>query len=84
MNKNVYVDTIIVKDKFISNDTQNDYYIVTDINNKTYAINNNDMGYDKQMYNTIKVGEKYRVTMRESPNDTNMNIYILQVHNDTG
>lgn len=84
MNKNVYVDTIIVKDKFIGNDTQDDYYIVTDMNNKTYVINNNDVGYDKQIYNTIKVGEKYRVTMRDSPNDTSMNIHILQVHNDTG
>ena len=47
-------------------------------------IDNNDMGYDKQIYNTIKVGEKYRVTMRDSPNDTSVNIHILQVHNDTG
>lgn len=84
MDKNVHVDTIIVKDKFIGNDTQDDYYIITDMNNKTYIIDNNDMGYDKQIYNTIKVGEKYRVTMRDSPNDTSMNIHILQVHNDTG
>ena len=84
MNKHVYVDTIIVKDKFIGNDTQDDYYIVTDMNNKTYVIDNNDIGYDKQIYNKIKIGEKYRVTMKNLPNDTNMNIHILQVHNDTG
>lgn len=84
MDKNVHVDTIIVKDKFLGNDTQDDYYIITDMNNKTYVIDNNDIKYDKQIYNTIKIGEKYRITMRDSPNDTNMNTYILQVHNDTG
>lgn len=80
-DSNIHTASIVVADKFISNNTYDDY-IVIDTKNKTYVINNNDNNYDKRMYDAIKIGNKYEITIRDpAPNDINQIIYILQVHN---
>ena len=72
-SNNIYPDIIVIKDKF-----NNGEYIVIDINNKTYNIDNNDA----KIFNKIEIGQKYRVIIEEPIQDTN-HAYILQVHNDT-
>lgn len=80
IDSHVHTTSVVVTDKFISNNTYDDYIII-DSNNKTYVINNNDNNYDKRMYDSIKVGNKYDITIRNpAPNDINQIIYILQVH----
>lgn len=80
-DSHIHTISIVVADKFISNNTYDDY-IVIDSNNKTYVINNDDNNYDKRMYDSIKVGNKYEITIRDpAPTDINQIIYILQVHN---
>lgn len=81
MNSHIHTSTIVVQDKFISNNTYDDYIII-DANNKTYVINNNDNNYDTRLYDAIEVGHKYTITIRDpAPEDVNQIIYILQVHN---
>lgn len=84
-SNNIHTDTIVIKDKFIGNDTRDDCYIVTDINGKTYVIDNNNLAYDKKIFNSLTIGTQYKVTIKTpNPNDSDKNVYIMQVHNDTG
>lgn len=83
MDNHVHSDTIIVKDKFIGKDMYDDCFIITDMNNQTYLISNNNKDYDKRLFDNITIGQKYRVTVKESMNNNNdINTYIIQVHDD--
>ena len=81
IKSHVHTDSITVANKYISNNTYDDYVIV-DSKNKTYVINNDDNNYDKRIYDAINIGNKYDITVRDpSPDDVNQIVYILQVHN---
>lgn len=68
-----------VADKYISDDLEHHYIVVSD-NNYTYIVDNDDFG--EKVFNKIKTGSHYHFIVRLPYNDKE-NIHIIQVYNAT-
>lgn len=78
---NFHTDYIVVQNKSTVN---YDFYIITDISNKSYIINSNNDNYDKKLYDMIEIGQRYKVVLQDpKATDINQTTYIIQAYNDT-
>lgn len=68
-----------VADKYVSNDFDHHYIIMSE-DNYTYIINNDDFG--KGVFNKIKTGSHYHFIV-QLPENNKDNIHIIQVYNAT-
>lgn len=85
-NSHVHTESITVIDKLYGDNPYSDYYLIIGDNNKTYSIVNHDDGYGREMFNNIKVGQTYKIVVKEPELiDINQFPHIMQVYgNDTG
>ena len=74
-----YVDAIVA-DKYINNDSEHYYIIVSQDGNLFDIVNITD---NDKLYNQIIVGQKYRFVTKEPYSVDDKYIHILQVHNGT-
>ena len=74
-----YVDAIVA-DKYINNDSEHYYIIVSQDGNLFDIVNITD---NDELYNQIVVGQKYRFVTKEPFSVDDKYIHILQVHNGT-
>ena len=74
-----YVDTIVA-DKYINNDSEHYYIVVSDDGDVFDIVNITD---SEGIFNQISVGEKYRFVTKEPYSVDDKYIHILQVHNGT-
>ena len=79
-NKNPIEDMKVFEDKY--NDS-NHYYVIC-ANNTTLTIDGHGDDYNKELWDSIEVGKKYRFIIKD-PELTDINIYpnIIQIHNVT-
>lgn len=79
-NKQIsYVDAVVA-DKYINNDSEHYYIIVSQDGNLFDIVNITD---NDKLYNQIVVGQKYRFITKEPFSVDDKYIHILQVHNGT-
>ena len=83
-DNNIYTEKVVVMDKYHDNNEKGDVFLVKTDDNKTYSIINNEDNYGQRMFNSIQIGKKYELVLRE-PDITDFSpyTYIIQVHNDT-
>ena len=74
-----YVDAVVA-DKYVNNDSQHYYIIVSQDGNLFDIVNITD---NDELYNQIVVGQKYRFITKEPFSVDDKYIHILQVHNGT-
>ena len=74
-----YVDTIVA-DKYINNDSEHYYVIVSQEGNLFDIINITD---SEGLYNQISIGHKYRFVTKQPFSTDDKYIHIIQVHNGT-
>lgn len=83
-NNHVHTEIIVVKNKVYGDNPYADHYIITGTNNKTYSIVDHGDNYGKEMFDTFKVGEEYKIVVKEPElTDVNQFTHILQVDNGT-
>ena len=83
-DNNIHDEEIIVKDKIYGDSAYTDYCIIIGTNNKTYRIVNHNDNYGKKMFESIEIGKKYRMIVKEPElTDLHKATHILQVHNET-
>lgn len=79
-NRNInYVDTVVA-DKYINNDSEHYYIVVSSDGDVFDIINTTD---NKNLFDQIVVGQKYRFITKEPISTNDKYIHILQVHNGT-
>lgn len=79
-NKSIdYVDTVVA-DKYINNDSEHYYVIVSQEGDLFDIINITD---SEGLYNQISIGHKYRFITKQPFSTDNKYIHIIQVHNGT-
>lgn len=77
--KNLEYVEFTVADKYISDDFDHHYIVVSE-DNYTYIIDNDDFG--KKVFNKIETGSHYYFIIRSPYNDKD-NMHIVQVYNAT-
>lgn len=85
-NSHVHSDIITVQNKLYGDNPYSDHYIIVGTNNKTYSIVDHGDNYGKDMFDVFKVGQRYKVIVKEPDlTDVNQFTHILQVYdsNDT-
>ena len=83
-NNNVHSERIIVADKVYGDNPLSDHYIVISKQNKTYSIVDHGDDYGKEMFDTLEVGNEYKIIVKEPElTDINQFSHILQVYNGT-
>ena len=79
-DKQVEFSDVVVADKYISNDTQH-YYIVVSETGTVYDILNFTDSDD--VYNHLKIGNKYRFVTQKPLSAGEKYIHVIQVFNET-
>lgn len=74
-----YVDAIVA-DKYINNDSDH-YYVIVSSNGDLFDIVN--ISNTKELYNQIAIGKEYRFVTKQPFSADDKYIHILQVHNGT-
>ena len=78
--KQIEYSNVVVKDKYINNDSQH-YYVVVSESGDVYDILNSTES--NEIYDNLQVGSKYKLVTQKPISDKDKYIHIIQVFNET-